>query len=499
MLFNSPEFIFIFLPIVLMVYFALAQLENKRPAKYWLVVASLFFYGWWEASYLILISISIVVNFYVGDFILTFREQGRQRQAKRLMIVGIVFNAGLLSYYKYANFILENFALATNQSFDVLDIVLPLAISFFTFLQIAYLVDCYKDHDKRYDFLDYTLFVTFFPHLIAGPLIHHKQMMPQFLQRENWRFISNNFSKGLFIFSLGLFKKMAIADSFAVWATAGFDGDHIMTFFDAWGTSLSYTFQLYYDFSGYSDMAIGASLMFNIALPVNFNSPYKSVNIQDFWRRWHITLSHWLRDYIYIPLGGNRGSQVSTSMNLFLTFLIGGIWHGAGWTFVIWGALHGGALVVHRYWQRFGFKMNVVLGWVCTFMFVNFAWVYFRAQSLEDANRVIDGMLGLNGFALSPSFIDLVTMLWGGASNYLVSSTALFTTDLMLLPCLLAVVALTLLAPNVMESAEFVQGYRGRLIYKKNAKFAILAGMAGGVGAAMLFISNSSEFLYFNF
>ncbi|WP_236171513.1 MBOAT family O-acyltransferase [Pseudomonas pseudonitroreducens] len=499
MLFSSPEFIFIFLPLVLLVYFSLAQLDNKRPAKYWLVVASLFFYGWWEVKYLVLISISILVNFYMGDAIIASRRKDRRKFSKRMLIAGVLFNVALLSYYKYANFILENFSLVTNQVFTPLNIVLPLAISFFTFLQIAYLVDCYKDHDKRYDFLDYTLFVTFFPHLIAGPLIHHSQMMPQFSLKQNWSFISGNFAKGLFIFSLGLFKKMVIADSFAVWANAGFDGQHALNFFDAWGASLSYTIQLYYDFSGYSDMAIGASLMFNIALPINFNSPYKAVNIQDFWRRWHITLSHWLRDYVYIPLGGNRGSQISTSINLFATFLIGGIWHGAGWTFVIWGALHGGALVVHRYWQRAGLKMNLLLGWFCTFMFVNLAWVYFRAQSLDDAHRVIKGMFGLNGFGVSGHFREMVSSFWPGARRALGLADQPFSTDLLALPCLLAVGALTLLAPNVMQMSNFTLTYKGRLAYRKEPRFALFAGLVGGMGAVLLFTSSSNEFLYFNF
>ena len=258
---------------------------------------------------------------------------------------------------------------------------------------------------KQYDFLNYCLFVTFFPQLIAGPIVHHKEMMPQFANLKNRVINYKNIALGLFIFSIGLFKKLVIADSFAVWATNGFDKAAVLNLFEAWATSLSYTFQLYFDFSGYCDMAIGAALLFNIKLPINFNSPYKALNIQDFWRRWHITLSRFLRDYIYIPLGGNRKGRLRTYVNLMATFIIGGIWHGAGWTFVFWGFLHGVALVIHRIWSELGFKMNKILAWFITFNFINIAWVFFRAKDWDDALKVLKGMFGLSGIAF-PSFLE---------------------------------------------------------------------------------------------
>lgn len=358
MLFNSPEYIFFFLPITLILYFLLLKYSSGNTAKTWLVFASLFFYAWWKLEYLLLISTSIIVNYYLGRYILRAKNK---KNAKLLLIAGIVLNVGLLAYFKYTNFFLDNLTWLLNDKFSALDIVLPLAISFFTFQQIAYLSDCYGDHDKDYNLLDYSLFVTFFPQLIAGPIVHHREMMPQFSELGNSRFHSSNFARGLFIFGLGLFKKMAIADTFAVWANAGYDSNAPLAFFDAWQVSLSYTFQLYYDFSGYTDMAIGAALMFNIRLPINFNSPYKALNIQDFWRRWHITLSRWLKDYVYIPLGGSRCTKTRTSINLFFTFLIGGIWHGAGWTFIIWGALHGVAIVIFRMWNQTGVKLHAAL------------------------------------------------------------------------------------------------------------------------------------------
>ncbi|MGB6019807.1 MAG: MBOAT family O-acyltransferase, partial [Sulfurimonadaceae bacterium] len=267
------------------------------------------------------------------------------------------------------------------------------AISFFTFQQIAYLVDSYRGETAEYDFLNYALFVTFFPQLIAGPIVHHAEMMPQFASK--WNLVKNykNIATGLFIFSIGLFKKVVIADTFAKWATAGFDHAETLNLLEAWATSLSYTFQLYFDFSGYTDMAIGAALLFNIKLPINFNSPYKALDIQDFWRRWHITLSRFLRDYIYIPLGGNRKGSFRTYNNLLATFILGGIWHGAGWTFVFWGLLHGMALVVHRFWKSIGFTMPNILAWFITFNFINIAWVFFRAREWDDAIKVLTGMV----------------------------------------------------------------------------------------------------------
>lgn len=251
-----------------------------------------------------------------------------------MLILGIMANIALLGYFKYSDFFIENINDVFKTNMALLNLTLPLAISFFTFQQIAYLVDSYKGKTQEYDVVNYAVFVTFFPQLIAGPIVHHKEMMPQFAYASNNRINAENISRGLFIFAIGLFKKVVIADTFAIYANEGFDVAKVLSFYEAWATSLSYTFQLYFDFSGYTDMAIGLALLFNIVLPFNFNSPYKALNIQDFWRRWHMTLSRFLRDYIYIPLGGNRKGTVLTYRNLMATFVIGGLWHGAAWTFV---------------------------------------------------------------------------------------------------------------------------------------------------------------------
>ncbi|MBR8463169.1 MBOAT family protein [Campylobacter sp. faydin G-24] len=392
MLFNSYEFIFLFLPFVFFIYFYLNYKRLTVVAKVFLVFSSLFFYGYWNVAYLPILLISIIFNYFLS---ISFDKVKKYK--KLLLIFGIVFNISLLGYFKYYDFFISNFNAVFNTNINLLHLTLPLALSFVTFQQIAYLVDSYHKYTKEKNFLNYTLFISFFPQLIAGPIVHHKEMMSQFASKFNMVKNYKNIAVGIFIFSIGLFKKVIIADNFAIWASAGFDTATSLSFFEAWATSLSYTFQLYFDFSGYCDMATGIALMFNIKLPINFNSPYKALNIQDFWRRWHMTLSRFLRDYIYIPLGGNKGGAERTYANLLIVFLIGGLWHGAGWTFVFWGFLHGIALIVYRIWNSLGFKLHKILAWVITFNFVNVTWVFFRAKEWDDAIKVIKGMIGING------------------------------------------------------------------------------------------------------
>ncbi|MCF6331013.1 MAG: MBOAT family protein [Sulfurimonas sp.] len=395
MLFNTNEFIFIFLPITFFIYFYLNHKKLTKASKGFLVFSSLFFYSWWNIAYLPIILSSMLFNFIIGNT-LNNKNANQQFCQKSILIFGIISNIALLGYFKYTNFLIQNVNYLTPANIPTLDLALPLAISFFTFQQISYLVDSYKQEIKEYDFLNYSLFVTFFPQLIAGPIVHHKEMMPQFAKAKNKVKNYRNITIGLFIFSIGLFKKVVIADTFAVWATQGFDEATTLNLFEAWATSLSYTFQLYFDFSGYTDMAIGLALLFNIKLPINFNSPYKSTNIQDFWRRWHITLSRFLKDCVYIPLGGNKKGEFRTYNNLLATFIIGGIWHGAGWTFVLWGVLHGIAIVIHRVWSKLGLKLWTWLAWLITFNFINITWVFFRAKEFDDAIKVLSGMFGLS-------------------------------------------------------------------------------------------------------
>lgn len=483
MLFNSYEYIFFFLPLVFIIYFLINTRGWYRAAKIWLVAASLFFYSWWSIKYLPLIVISIVVNYLVGRSI---NHGSLPVSRKNLLLLGLIFNIGLLGYYKYADFFIANLNLLIPGHISLLGLALPLAISFFTFQQIAFLVDAYRGQVRENDFLNYALFVLFFPQLIAGPIVHHGEMMPQYERVDNKRFNTQNIANGIFIFFIGLFKKVVIADTFAVWATFGFDSASSLSLIEGWITSLSYTFQLYYDFSGYTDMAIGAALLFNIKLPINFNSPYKSLSIQDFWRRWHMTLGRFLREYIYIPLGGNRVKEFRLYTNLMITFLIGGLWHGAGWTFVFWGFLHGAALVINRWWDKHGFKLNKIAAWFLTFNFVNIAWVFFRATTWADAIKVLKAMFGLSGIILPESTYAYL----GRLTQYGISFGGFLMEDYMYpaLAMCTAFLIIVLALPNSVQLKER---------FKPNAGTAIFT--CAIALTAILMLTKVSEFLYFNF
>lgn len=410
MLFNSHFFIFLFLPLVLFGYYGLRQISvSDRLPLMWLLLASLFFYGWWEARYLLLLALSICVNFQLGKQIAV--SSGR----RGWLVAGIVFNLGLLAYFKYAWFILDNLGVLTGIDWSIDEIILPLAISFFTFQQITWLVDLSRNKAVVPRFYNYALFVSFFPQLIAGPIVHHAEMMPQFENSAHQKRLLDNLNIGLTLFTLGLFKKIVLADQFALYATPVFDAANsgeVLSFFEAWLGTLAYTLQLYFDFSGYSDMAVGLARMLGIVLPLNFFSPYKAVNIREFWQRWHMTLSRFLRDYLYIPLGGNRGSSGRVAVNIMLTMLIGGLWHGAAWTFVAWGGLHGIYLLLHRFYSALrGEQMKTgvlsrVVATTLTFLAVAIAWVLFRAESFSAAMSIYRGMAGMNGVVIPISMLD---------------------------------------------------------------------------------------------
>ncbi len=398
MIFNSYEFIFLFLPLVVISYYFLINQRLLIGAKGLLIFASFFFYSWWNIAYLPLLLLSLLFNYIIGNFL---NDNIPPKISKKLLLTfAICANISFLGYFKYADFFITNINTTLNSQIPLLHLALPLGISFITFQKIAYLVDSYRGTTKEYNFLNYILFVSFFPQLIAGPIVHHAQIMPQFASKRNLIKQYNNLATGIFIFSIGLFKKTVLADNFAIIANSGFNTTSQLQLIEAWITSLSYTFQLYFDFSGYTDMAIGSALLFNIKLPLNFNSPYKALNIQDFWRRWHITLSTFLRDYIYIPLGGNRKGQLRLYSNLLTTFIIGGFWHGAGWTFILWGLLHGLALVIQRTWQHINLKIPIFIAWFITFNFINLTWIFFRANTVQHALAIMQSMFHVNTLPL---------------------------------------------------------------------------------------------------
>lgn len=473
MLFNSYTFIFIFLPAILAGFWGLSRIASVRIAYVWLTAASILFYGFWNLSYLPLLLASIFFNYVTGHLISSCLI--RSTQAKILLIAGITTNLLFIGYYKYLNFLLSSVSALFSINLYSNTSVLPLAISFYTFTQIAYLVDAYRGEvkGKKYDLITYTLFVTFFPQLIAGPILRHDELIPQLKERRKFYFLSENFAPGLVIFILGLAKKVLIADSLSPWVSSVFNNVDNASLLSAWIGALSYTFQLYFDFSGYSDMAVGLGWMFNIQLPINFNSPYKAGSIIDFWRRWHITLSNFLRDYLYIPLGGSRNGRMRHYVNLLTTMLLGGLWHGAGWTFVFWGGLHGTYLVINHWWHKNGVRLPRAIAWGVTFLAVVVSWMFFRAESFEDGAALLKAMIGFSGsglpdepFSLSRDLIELGVQV------------------VVLLSLLLGVLYL----PNTQE---MIRSFKPRL------RWAIVSACI--FTASLMSLNQVSEFLYFQF
>jgi alginate O-acetyltransferase complex protein AlgI len=496
MLFNSFTFIALFVPLVLLGYLYLGSWRHLY-AESWLVGASLAFYAYWDPRYLPLLLISAGVNFLAGRAISSAKED---RGRRALLTLSIAFNLALLGYFKYANFFVDTLHSISGLDFSLRKVILPLGISFFSFTQIAFLVDTYRGEAREPKFLHYLLFVTYFPHLIAGPILHHKEMMPQFSRPETYKINPRNLVAGSVMFIIGLFKKVVLADGVAAYATPVFDAvakGFNLVLQDAWMGALAYTYQLYFDFSGYCDMAIGVSLMFGILLPLNFNSPYKSTSITEFWRRWHMTLSRFLRDYLYIPLGGNRKGGVRRYVNLLVTMFLGGLWHGAGWTFVIWGVLHGFYLCINHAFRAAGQQLGlsarhpigVLAGWLLTFLAVVVAWVFFRANNIDSALRFLGAMLNMspnNGhvFRTVPAAVAF-GWIW-----------------------LILLTALVLTAPNSQEIMRnyldgVIGGERpGRLsrmtpAFQITRAWAIAAGAVFAVGLA--YLPQPTSFLYFNF
>jgi D-alanyl-lipoteichoic acid acyltransferase DltB (MBOAT superfamily) len=391
MLFNSPEFIYFFLPFSIAAWWVLQKMKHEHDAQWLVVICSIYFYGWWDTRYVPLLIGNAIGNFYLGQKI-------SETKSKALLIAGLIYNIGMLGYFKYANFFIENWNVVAGSQHSLLQLVLPLGISFFTFQVIAYLVDCYKGYVSDFNLGRFAFSISFFPHLIAGPILHYSDVMPQLRGRID--FDARQFSQGLFLFAAGLFKKSVIADRIAEHVDPLFAADTVLQFCESWVAAVGYGLQIYFDFSGYSDMAMGIGLMFGVILPQNFDSPYQAVNIADFWKRWHMTLSRFLRDYVYIPLGGNRNGFAKGLLAAAVTMIVGGFWHGAAWTFVLWGVLHGIFIGIQRIWTKADIRMSEPVAITMTFLSVTAAWVVFRAESVGQAISIWKGMIGANGFAI---------------------------------------------------------------------------------------------------
>jgi len=516
-LFNSYEFLYGFLPAAALLFFVLAARGRPMLAAGWLGLASLFFYGYWNPRYVPLLLVSIAANYLMGRGIFRLRDANRLRDGRLLLAAAIAFNLCLLGYYKYANFFVDSLNALAGTGLQLERIVLPIGISFFTFTQIAYLADAYQGKARESNPVHYLLFVTYFPHLIAGPILHHAEMMPQFADQRIYRFDVTNVSIGVAFFFMGLFKKVVLADGVQPFVGPVFDADpaYRLTLIEAWLGALAYTLQLYFDFSGYSDMAIGLSKLFNIDLPLNFDSPYQARNIAEFWRRWHMTLSRFLRDYLYIPLGGNRLGAPRRYANLMTTMLLGGLWHGAGWNFVIWGGLHGAYLACNHAWQVFRAKLlghdlerqtrlGQIIGTAFTFLTVVVAWVFFRATSLPTALNVLQGMAGLHGVVLPEQWAGGAVPEWAAtAAGFSYGYLEAFggTRQVVWVIVLLAIVWGL---PNSQQLIGWLRTSRvlrpGR--YAADARAWSMLGALSVLISFLAVINGSrgvSEFIYFNF
>ena len=478
MLFNSPEFVLGFLPTSLIGFFLLGRAANGRCALLWLVAASLFFYGWWNPPFVLLLAGSILANHAIAG-------QIRRRGSRGWLILGIAANLALLGWFKYATFLLRG---VLRLHAPELDIFLPLGISFFTFQQIMFLVESHRGEIAPPDLLHYAGFVSFFPHLIAGPIVRPREILPQLQASSLAKPCRDNIAAGMTIFLLGLGKKLVLADTFASFADVGFNAaaqGASLTLVEAWYAAAAYALQIYFDFSGYSDMAIGLARLFNVHFPLNFASPYQSANISEFWRRWHITLSRFLRDYLYIPLGGKS----RRARNVMLTMLLGGLWHGAGWNFVVWGGLHGIGLVIHGWFRQSNIPCPVLFGRLLTLLFVIGTWVPFRAADTSAALAMVRGMAGMNGLALPQMVVQAFSPLGFIATPvpllpYLGNARTLSFPEVS--ACLLLGWIIVLCLPSVHEWTE------------RRRAWALTSGFAFTL-QALFFAPHVTPFLYFQF
>lgn len=482
MVFNSYIFIFLFLPLTLGIYYLLHFLKKYEYAKVWLIGMSLWFYGYFNPGYLVIILASIIGNYFI------YKKLYRTNK-KSLLVLGIILNLAALFYFKYYDFFIENMNQAFGQSFTLKHILLPLGISFFTFQQISFLVDTYRKETEEYGVVDYALFVTFFPQLVAGPIVTHSEMLPQFKDTTRRPFQPELFTRGMVLFTLGLFKKVILADTFGEAVNWGYANISLLDSTNALLVMLFYSIQLYFDFSGYCDMARGLGNLFGIQLPVNFDSPYKAATIIEFWKRWHITLNRFLTKYVYIPLGGNRKGNVRTYRNLLIVFLVSGVWHGAGWTFLIWGLLHGTFYILTKMCRSFVEKIPKWMGRIITFIFVNIAWIFFRAESLSQANELLQK---ISSFQFGPVLREIGNFFNLDEFWYIIKILRLETKPYSMFYAMIGFLIISLGIIFFGKNADEI----AQKIRPKVWNAVVLAGMFVW---CVLSFAGVSTFLYFNF
>ena len=488
MLFHTQAFILAFLPVTLAGFFLAGRLAGTAGALRWSIAASLFFYGWWDPRFLVLPVASILVNHAIAQKIRKLGRAGQTQNGRRLLTGGIALNLAALGWFKYADFVLTIVAPGATP----LGIALPLAISFFTFQQILALIDAHKTPERDAGLLYTMAYVSFFPHLIAGPLVRPDDILPQLRAPGFARPNADNISTGLAIFLLGLGKKLVLADMFGGFADTGFDAaahGETLTLVEAWYATLAYALQIYFDFSGYSDMATGLARTMNIRFPLNFDSPYQARDIASFWRRWHITLGLFLRDHVYIRLGGGRGAQPRKIGNLLVTMLLCGLWHGAAWQFVLWGGLHGGFLAIHAAFKQTGWRLPNWLAHAITLTAVLLAWVPFRAADLPTAWVMLRALAGTNGVAIPAMIVRFCPPLAWIATPvpvlpFLGDARTLSFPEVSVCLALGWFIALAL--PNIHTMSERARSW------------ALTAGFAFAA-QALFFAPRVTPFLYFRF
>lgn len=487
MLFNSYIFILCFLPITVTVYYILNHSEHYQAGKAWLLAMSFWFYGYFNISYAVLLCISILLNYVLIHFMMQ-KETGIQRHI--LFATALLTDIGILFYYKYFDFFIENINAVCNRDFPLKNLLLPLGISFFTFQQLSLVIDYYKGKAPAYSLLDYAAYVTFFPQLIAGPIVLHSELIPQLCDTARKKINYDNIAKGLYGFSLGLAKKVLIADTFSKIVTVGYTDITALDTTNALITILCYTFQVYFDFSGYCDMALGLGCMFNMELPVNFNSPYKAASIAEFWNRWHMTLTRFFTQYVYIPLGGNRKGKLRTYLNTLIVFFISGLWHGADWTFILWGTIYGALLVLNKMCDKALEKVPRFLRWCVTFAIVNLLWIYFRADTIADAHLLLR-QLFTGGFGnVQSTFIEAFGELTEVRALYKFGFASLFEAYpfVPLLAFMAVILAAVVWMRNTQEKMrDFVPNGRKLIVTTVLVCWCVLS------------LAGVSEFLYFNF
>lgn len=487
MLFNSYIFIFLFLPICIVGYFLINKTKKYQLGHVFLLGMSLWFYGYFNPGYLLIIITSVLINYGLYRWMKKRQSMPSPKATKPIMILGVACNLGIIFYFKYMDFFIENVNAIAKTDWPLMHIVLPLGISFFTFQQISFIVDVYRGEVPEYDFITYACYVTYFPQLIAGPIVTHNELIPQLLNEKKKTINWDNMAKGFYMFAMGLGKKVLLADVFGIAVSWGFDDVASLKATNAIMVLLAYCFQLYFDFSGYCDMAIGLGQMMNIDLPLNFNSPYKALTITDFWNRWHMTLSRFFTRYVYIPLGGNRKGNARTYFNLFIVFLLSGFWHGAAWTFVLWSVLNGIFVIITRMFRKGFENMHPALGWLITQGFFNLTLVFFRANSISDAIEFIKQILYVD---FTPIDVNILYAFQTPLLKYLLDGTAITHSLPFIYVGLYYFLALFIVLGS-RNSHELMMEFKPTV---KNMLWTALL-----IAASVLSFSGISTFLYFNF